>query len=172
MTTDSHAPSLVVGLGNPILGDDGVGWHVIDELERRLRTDAGLRRQLDGVVLERQAIGGLALMERLVGHSRAVVVDALLDGSPPGTVSAHPLGDLSGRAAGHLDSAHDVPLTVAIAAGRALGAGLPAEIVLVGIAVRVVDQFAEGLSPPVAAAVPAAADAVTDALVRALVRIA
>lgn len=166
MTADRPAPALVVGMGNPILGDDGVGWHVVDELERRLAADPALRATLGEVALDRMAVGGLALMERLVGHPRAVLVDALLDGGVPGTVTRQPLDELAGRAAGHLDSAHDVPLTVAITAGRALGAELPADVVVVGISARVVDRFAADLSPALAAAVPAAVEAVIEALTR------
>jgi hydrogenase maturation protease len=169
---------IVVGLGNPILGDDAVGWHVADEVEARLTagtvpgvagggpagavpgTPAGAR-----VHVERLAVGGLALMERLVGFRSAVLVDAMLTGTvPPGTVRLLSLADIPGGEAGHLDSVHDAPLAEALEAGRALGASLPSEIVIVAIEAAQVTDFTESMSPEVAAAVPRAVDAVLAAL--------
>ncbi|HYM84931.1 MAG TPA: hydrogenase maturation protease, partial [Candidatus Dormibacteraeota bacterium] len=119
-----------MGLGNPLLGDDGVGWRVADEVERRLShgeaaTDA---------VVERLCVGGLALMERLVGCAHAIVVDAFVSGSAPaGTVRSASLDDLDTSHASHLDSAHDASLLVALEAGRALGAALPARVDVVAV---------------------------------------
>ena len=154
------SPTLVVGLGNPLLGDDGVGWRVIEALEERLAGCRGASPSVP-VELDRLAVGGLALMERLVGYERVVLVDAVLTRRDlPGTVSCLPFTSVATRDASHLDSAHDAPLPVALAAGRALGAELPADITVVGIEARRVDVFDEELSPEVAAAVPVAVGAV------------
>ncbi|MGZ6260732.1 MAG: hypothetical protein ACXWN5_07770, partial [Candidatus Limnocylindrales bacterium] len=59
-------PILVVGLGNPLLGDDAVGWRVVEALEARLETGADHDR-VPSLELDRLAVGGLTLMERLVG---------------------------------------------------------------------------------------------------------
>ena len=91
--------TLVVGLGNPILGDDGVGWRVIDELDRLDHADASLQQA---------CVGGVGLMEILVGYRRAIIVDAIIDpGKTPGSVWCRPLGDVETRLASHLDSTHD-----------------------------------------------------------------
>ena len=149
------ASIVVIGLGNPILGDDGVGWRVVDVVRARLHDPAG------DVRVENAALGGLALMERLVGARRAILVDAMETGAvPDGTVTCMTLDDVGCRAADHLDSAHDMSLTAAIAAGRALGADLPADVRVVAVEARHVDTFSDDLSPDVAAAVPAAVDAV------------
>ena len=150
-----RASVVVVGLGNPILGDDGVGWRVVDALELRLgETPRGVR-------VERAALGGLALMERLVGAQRAILIDAMETGAAPvGTVSCLALDEVGCRPAGHLDSIHDTPLTIAIEAGRALGADLPAEVSVVAVEAHRIDTFSDDLTPAVAAAVPAAVDAV------------
>ena len=158
-TTDRPAldplpPALVVGLGNPILGDDGVGWRVIDELERRVGGDPA---RIGSVEFDRMSVGGLALMERLVGYERAIIVDAVVGPDRPGTIRTRPLREVAMHPGSQLDSAHDASLTEAIEAGRALGARLPGDITVVGIAVRRVDEFGERLSPPVADAVATAA---------------
>ena len=152
--------ALVIGLGNPILGDDGVGWAVVDALEDRLARDATARRAAGPVELDRLAVGGLRLMERLADRDRAILVDAVLGSEPVGAVTVAPLTSALCRQAGHLDSAHDAPLVEALAAGRTLGARLPDEILVVGIAVERVDEFRDGLSPAVHAAVEPAVRAI------------
>lgn len=165
-TTEPGSPTLVIGLGNPILRDDGVGWRVVDVLERRLGPARGDRRPAGDVELDRLAVGGLRLMERLVGYDRVVLVDAVLSSDRPGTITTAPLEEIVSRLHGHLDSAHDATLLEAISAGRALGAYLPEDVTVVGVAVRRTDEFGERLSPAVAAAVAPAVEAVLAALGR------
>ena len=148
--------TLVVGLGNPILGDDGVGWCVIDELDELDYGEASLQQA---------CVGGVSLMELLVGYRRAIIVDAIIDPEDrPGSVWCKPLSAVETRVASHLDSTHDAPLPAAIEAGRALGADLPSEIKVVGIVIERGDVFGEELSDAVAAAVPVAAAEVVRAL--------
>jgi hydrogenase maturation protease len=150
------ADTLVVGLGNPILGDDGVGWRVIDELD-----GIGSAR----VSLQQACVGGVSLMEILVGYCRAIIVDAVMDPSAaPGSVWRRPLAEVETRVASHLDSSHDAPLPAALEAGRAMGAQLPTDIEVVGIVIERGEVFGERLSRAVEAAVPVAAAAVEEAL--------
>lgn len=171
-TTERGSTTLVVGLGNPILGDDGVGWRIVEALERRLTQDGIDRLAAGDIELDRLAVGGLRLMERLVGYDRVVLVDAILGSDRPGTVSVGSLAETACRLAGHLDSSHDATLVEALSAGRALGAHLPDEITVVGVAVQCVDEFDERLSPPVAAAVDPAVVAILAAIRRTPPRMA
>jgi hydrogenase maturation protease len=148
--------TLVVGLGNPILGDDGVGWHVIDLLDEMDHVDTSLQQA---------RVGGVSLMELLVGYRHAIIVDAIIDPDDvPGTVWRRPLSGVETRVACHLDSTHDAPLPAAIEAGAAMGADLPAVIEVVGIVIERGDVFGEELSDVIAAAVPIAAAEVIGAL--------
>ncbi|HEX7730413.1 MAG TPA: hydrogenase maturation protease, partial [Terracidiphilus sp.] len=71
--------TLVLGLGNTIMGDEGVGVHVVRALEQHtLPEDVEC---LDG------GTGGFILLEPLELASRIVLVDAAADGNPIGTVS-------------------------------------------------------------------------------------
>ena len=167
MTEPPAGVTLVVGLGNPLLGDDGVGWRVAQALAARLAVDPVLAGDpaYVGVEVDHLAVGGLALMERLVGYRRAVLVDAMATGDhPAGTVRRLSIADIRGGEATHLDSAHDASLASALAAGRSLGADLPTEIAIVAVEAVRVDQFGEELTPEVAAAIPAAVDAVLAAI--------
>lgn len=155
----SARTTLIVGLGNPILGDDGVGWRVAEEVGRRL-TDAATPVEVDCV-----SLGGLSLMERLIGYDCAILIDAVRTGHGPiGAVSRFALGDLPDQSAGHLSAAHDTSLQTALQVGRAMGARLPARITIVGVEAYNIYEFSEELSPPVAAAVPRAADLVLESL--------
>jgi hydrogenase maturation protease len=148
--------TLVVGLGNPILGDDGVGWRVIDELDELEHEDASLQQA---------CVGGVSLMELLVGYRHAVIVDAVIDPeATPGDVWRKSLSEVETRVASHLDSTHDAPLPAAIDAGRAMGVDLPSDIEVVGIVIERGDVFGEELSDTIAAAVPVAAAEVVRAL--------
>ena len=152
----SHTPNtLVVGLGNPILGDDGIGWRVADSV-RALELN---------VEVDCQALGGLSLMERLVGYERVIIVDSIQtrDGRI-GQVYCFALDDLPDLSAGHTTAAHDTSLQTALKMGRALGAQLPDEVYVVGIEAERVYDFSEELTPQVAAAIPEATLTVVELL--------
>ncbi|HEU6439669.1 MAG TPA: hydrogenase maturation protease [Terriglobales bacterium] len=157
--------TIVIGLGNPMLGDDGVGWRVADEVEGLLRTARNAGRSIPDVEVERLGVGGLRLMECLTGYEAAILVDAAeFRDRPIGEVCSCSLGELEDYAAGHLDSAHDASLRTALALGRRLGASLPNRIEAVTIQVQSTDIFCEELSPEVADAVPVAVSAVMSIL--------
>ena len=150
---------LVVGLGNPILGDDGVGWRVADEVQRRLDGACG------AVEIDRLALGGLSLMERLIGYDCVVLVDALATGAHPiGTVRRLCLHDLPDPSNGYSTAAHDTSLQTALEVGRALGVSLPPVITVVAVETAATFEFSDRLSPPVERAVEVAASLVLDTL--------
>ena len=104
-------------------------------------------------------------MERLVGYERAVIIDAIRTGAPPGTIHfLRPDAVPTQRSA----SAHDVNLPTALAFGGHAGLRLPedANILLVGVEAEDVLTFGESCTAAVAAAVPRAVDAVVAALDR------
>jgi hydrogenase maturation protease len=144
--------TLVVGLGNPLLGDDGIGWRVAEQVQREIEAEA-LPVEVDCL-----SVGGLRLMERLVGYDRVVLIDAISTGRrPPGSIYRLSLADLPDPAGGHLGSAHDTTLQTALELGRALGAPTPDNMTIVAVECECLFDFTEDLTPPVAAAVPLAA---------------
>ncbi|MGD0861536.1 MAG: hydrogenase maturation protease [Candidatus Limnocylindrales bacterium] len=164
----SRPRTIVVGLGNPVLGDDGVGWRIADEVEGRLSALRQAGGDCPAVQIERLGVGGLRLMEFLDGYDVAIVIDAAeFPDRPLGEVRSCALEELDCRAAGHLDSAHDASLVTALALGRRFGVSLPASIQTVTVQVHSTDVFSEQLTPAVQAAVPAAASAVVALLMDA-----
>lgn len=154
--------TIIVGLGNPLLGDDGVGWRVAEQVRDQL---AELTTSAP-VEVECLSLGGLSLMEHLVGYERAILIDAITTAENPlGSVACFPLEDLPNRAAGHLSSAHDTTLQTALRVGRSMGAQLPEQIIIVAVESQNVYDFSEQLSPPVAEAVPLAVQAVLRQLI-------
>ncbi len=152
--------TIVIGLGNPILGDDGVGWHVVEEVARQT---------VDRPEVETDCVslGGLNLMERLTGYERVVLIDAIYTGSKPvGTVSRFVLSDLPDLTAGHSASAHDTSLRTALNVGRSMDIPLPKDeaVTVIAIEAENVYDFTQELSAAVAAAVPLATQSVLDAL--------
>ncbi len=149
--------TLVLGLGNPILGDDAIGWRIAEALQKLLQDPS---TEVD--FLDR---GGLSLMERLVGYDRAVLIDAISTGSHPvGTVCHFSLEELPDPAAGHLASSHDTTLQTALELGRQLGLPLPTRIEVIGVEARRDFEFNDRLSPEVEAALPEAVQAALRAI--------
>ena len=148
-----------------MLGDDGVGWRVADEVEALVGAARLAGRPMPEIDIERLGVGGLRLMECLTGYEAAILVDAAeFPDRPIGEVRSCPFDDLADFATGHLDSAHDASLRTALALGRRLGATLPTSIQAVTIQAHRTDEFSEELSPEVSAAVPVAAEAVVELL--------
>jgi len=149
----------VVGLGNTILRDDGVGIHVARSVA------ACLARAAPGIevdVVEAET-AGFALLELLEGWDRVVVVDAVtLDGLAPGEVVRMDLGSF--RPSLRLSSVHEIDLPTALALGERLGRRMPSDVRVVGIQAGDLSTFGEDLTPAVAAAVPRAVEAVLDLL--------
>lgn len=150
--------TLILGLGNPLITDDSVGLRVAAELRGRLAD----RKDVE---VDEDYWGGLRLMERMVGYDRAIVIDAIQTGAPPGTI--HHLR-VSSMPTQRSASAHDVNLPTALALGRQAGEKLPADedILLVGIEADDILTFGEECTPPVQAAIPLAVAAVLEALDR------
>jgi hydrogenase maturation protease len=148
---------LVVGLGNPRLGDDGVGWKVAEEVKRQLMPD-------QPVNVDCLSLGGVSLMEHFIGYNCVVLVDAFALEEPIGSILILKLSDLPHYSAFHTTSAQDTSLQSAIELGKSMGALLPDDVTVVGIATKRVSVFSTELSPLVARAVPQAVGFVLDLL--------
>ncbi|MBN2578663.1 MAG: hydrogenase maturation protease [Pirellulales bacterium] len=148
--------TLILGLGNPLVSDDGAGLRVAEALKGRL---AGR----EDVEVSEDYWGGLRLMERLIGYRRAIIIDAVCSGAAPGTIHRlSPDSIPTQRSA----SAHDVNLPTALEFGRQAGMDLPRneEIHLVGIEAADILNFSERCTPAVEAAIPRAVETVLDLL--------
>jgi hydrogenase maturation protease len=142
--------TLVLGLGNPLLGDDAIGLLVAGRLRERL---AGR----GDVLVEEEEAGGLRLMERLAGHQCAIVVDAMVSGGQPGTIRRLSAGEVPTQ---RTAIAHGIDLPRALELGRSLGLEMPSRVRVVAIEAESVLEFRHDLTPAVAAALEPAVEAV------------
>jgi hydrogenase maturation protease len=147
---------LILGLGNPLVSDDSIGLRVVEALKPLLadRPD---------VEVSEDYWGGLRLMERMIGFDRAIIIDAICSGAPPGTIHRLTPESISTQRSA---SAHDVNLPTALEFGRTAGASLPKneDILLVGIEAEDILTFGERCTPAVEASIPRAVGAVMEAL--------
>jgi len=142
---DGKTKTLILGLGNSLLSDDGVGLSVAAELKRRVD-------QSDLTVME-TSVAGLSLLDLLVGYDRAIIIDAIqtLDGKPGQIYRLDPEAfDTTRRTI----SPHDVNFTTALEFGKKVGIPLPQEIIIFAIEVSDVSTFNEECTPEVTRAIP------------------
>ncbi|WP_284155432.1 HyaD/HybD family hydrogenase maturation endopeptidase [Sulfuricystis multivorans] len=147
---------MVLGIGNTIRADEGVGVRVVEALERDYALPA------DVVAID----GGTSSMEMLEELSHLdflLVVDAIDDGRPPGE-----LVRLEGEAVPVFFrrnlSPHGIGLSDVLAALEFMGAA-PKETVILGVQPGSL-ELATALTPPIAAQVPALVAQVVDELSR------
>ena len=139
---------LVLGLGNAILCDDGVGIKVVRHL-------AATSPQ-PGVDFVEAEVAGFALLDILEGYDRAVVVDAVrLTDARPGEVVIFSNALLEPSL--HLAAGHQIDLPTALEMGRQLGRHVPAVVDIVGVQVQDDRTFSEDCTPAVEAAIEEAA---------------
>jgi hydrogenase maturation protease len=150
----AYPPILVIGLGNPLRGDDGVGPRLVEELTRR-----GLP---GGVMALDRGSGGLDLLQVLEGRQRVVVVDAADVGREPGQFVRFTPDQARLAQAADRFSLHNAGLGETLALANALGRTLP-HMVIFGVQPAEVG-WREGLSPAVETMLPALADAVLEEL--------
>ena len=158
---------LVIGLGNPILGDDGVGWKVAEAVSKFLTSTPCLLQKSDGnkIEVDCASLGGLSLMERMIGYERVILIDSMeTGGNTVGSVRVFPLAALENPRFGHSASTHDTSLMIALQTAQALGMDVPSRVHVVSIEAKNVYDFSESLSPEVERAVPIAAQKVLQIL--------
>jgi hydrogenase maturation protease len=179
LRSDKNMKTLVVGLGNPILTDDGVGVQAAWELARLLhgrngngRTNLtavmdGLQAEFDGpasaITVTEASVGGLRLMELMIGFDRVILIDALMvkNGRGVGSIHRLALDDLAEISpTQHIASAHDTTLITALESGRQLGFHLPDEVIVYAVEVENVQDFSDEPTTAVAAAIPKVVTAV------------
>jgi hydrogenase maturation protease len=139
---------LVLGVGNLILKDDGVGVHVVNELKKQI--------QHPNIDLEEAITGGMNLLDLLLGYDKAIIIDAVKsDNIKKGEVKRIDIGDFNTM---HSCNPHDVSLIEAIEMAKKLGEDrIPKEIIIIGIMMEKIPcEFGEDLSEDIAAAVPEA----------------
>jgi hydrogenase maturation protease len=141
--------TLVLGMGNPILGDDAVGILLARDLHARIGEMPGVD------FVEECCVGGLNLLDQVAGYERLIVIDSIkTQGGHPGTWYRFDASSL--RETMNLRNVHDTNFATALELGRIIGMVVPddAENHIFAVEIAVNDTFAEELSRPLADAYP------------------
>ena len=154
---DKKKKTLILGMGNSLLSDDGVGLYVVAELKNRLNEPA--------ITIMETGVAGLSILDLLVGYDRAIIIDAIqtADGKAGQIYRLGPEAfDTTRRTA----TSHDVDLTTALALGKKLKLALPQKIVIFAIEALDVSSFKEECTPEVKQAIPTCVEMVLEEIKR------
>lgn len=136
---------VVVGIGNILLRDEGIGVRVIEELKK-----FKLPKNVEAHDCGTSGIGILNLLDRF---DKAIIVDAVQCGERPGTIYRFNLDEIKTKSkTGKMTSLHDLDFITALEIGRKTS-NLPAEIVVIGVEPKVIEPGLEP-SPEVRKAIP------------------
>jgi hydrogenase maturation protease len=143
--------SLVLGLGNPILTDDGAGIKVVQILREKVHNP--------DVDMVEVAAAGLDLLDAIVGYDRVIVVDTIQTGCcVPGTILRLTMDDFG--LTHHLSSPHDIGFKELVELGRELSLDMPTDIVIYAIEAQDTATFSERFTEEIDKAIPRLADVI------------
>ena len=130
--------TLILGLGNEILSDDGIGPRLVKDLARKIR-----RKDIE---FETASCGGLDIMEYIHGYSKVIFIDAIrtLNGNPGDVFYFNP-SDF--RETSNLSSLHDVNFITALHLGNILDLDLPSDLHIIAIEIIEDREFSDRLTP-------------------------
>jgi hydrogenase maturation protease len=130
---------LILGVGNDILMDDGIGPRVVKKLEAD--------HPLPETEYLTSALGGMDIVELINGYEWVVFVDAIkTKGGVPGAVYEFTPADFKETL--HLTNLHDISFLSAIELGRQLDFDIPKDIYIFAVEIIEDQVFGEDFTPP------------------------
>jgi hydrogenase maturation protease len=147
--------TIVLGIGNPLMCDEGIGIRVIEELQ----SASGNFPEADFLDA---GTGGIAMVHRLEGYKKAILIDCALMGQQPGTIKRFTPDDVTSvKQLAHL-SLHEADIISVLELARHIGQ-CPDEVVFFGIEPVVIKQHL-GLTEKIESHLPDYIHAVTNEL--------
>ena len=147
--------ALVLGIGNPILSDDGVGIRVAHEVGENLNDPQ--------VAVSETSAAGLSLLDSMLGYDKVIIIDAIqTKEGKAGQIYRMKPEDFS--SAKRLSSPHQINLVTALELGRMLNLAIPREISVFAVEAKDTDTFSEKCTPEVEKAIPEVAKMVLEDL--------
>ncbi len=134
---------ILVGMGNPILGDDRIGVLIMREIEALYNAS---HKPNGDVIFEEANLGGLALLDIIDGFEKAILVDSISSGSyPVGTLLRLTKEDFTETR--HISSMHDINFATALEMGDKMGHKIPVEFDIYAVEIKPALDFMAPLSP-------------------------
>lgn len=138
--------TLILGLGNTILGDDGVGIYA----SRKISEECADLTNLDVV---EASLGGIGLIDLMTGYDRVIILDAILTGkNKPGTIYQLPIDDLCSPS--QMTNQHFLDVRTSVELGRKIGLTMPETIIIFGVEIKDNTTFSDELTHEVKHALP------------------
>jgi len=148
--------TLVLGMGNPILSDDGVGIKVAQEVGKQLNHPQ--------VTIAETSEAGLRLLDSIVGYDKVIIIDAVqTEKGQVGQIYRMEPQDFS--SAKYFPSPHQINLTTALELGKMLNLAMPQKITIFAVEAKDVTSFSEKCTPEVEQAIPEVVKMVLEELV-------
>jgi len=139
---------LVIGIGNVVLSDDGIGPYVVRRAEELL---SNLKEYVD---YKENYSGGFDLIYDIAGYDKVLIVDSILTGTcEPGICITCTSADFDQLKSDRLIDSHGINLPTIIETGRRCGYKMPEEMVIFGIESEDVTTFSEHLTEKVEACI-------------------
>ena len=155
---------LTLGVGNTILGDDGVGIYASRGVQRIIGENKNICT--DDVEVKEASVGGLGILETILGYDKVILIDGIM--TKNGKIGEiYKLGLDNFKETLHASSAHDVSFMAAIEIGNRIAPEkMPQEIIIFAIEVQEVTTFSEELTSEVEKAMPQLVKKVIDEIIR------
>lgn len=144
--------TIIIGIGNPILGDDAFGWKIADHIKK-------LIEPATEISIEKCSLCGMALMEKMIGYDKAMLIDTINTGLyEPGTVITSTLSDIDDYSLNGSVSQHNMSTKTALQFARYLQMKVPNnnDIFIIAIEAVPVFEFGELLTVTTEKAIPVA----------------
>ncbi len=139
MNKKKRPSHVVIGLGNEIMGDDGLGIVAAKKIGRLLK-------DVSEVEVISLPWAGFYLLDELIARKKVAIVDCFQTlKNPPGTIFR--LDEKDFRGSVRLNSFHDIDYLTVLELGRRLGHEMPSKISIWGIEGEIVNEFSEEISP-------------------------
>jgi len=137
--------TLVLGIGNPILSDDGAGIKVAHEVGGKLNDPQ--------VTVAETSAAGLSLLDSIVGYDKVIIIDAIqTEKGQAGQIYRMGIEDFS--LTKHFSSPHQINLATALELGKMLNLAMPQAITVFAVEAKDITSFSEKCTPEVEQAIP------------------
>ncbi len=117
--------TIVLGLGNPLMSDEGIGGFVVEQLKKEAA-------QYPNVEFVDAGTAGMSLLHLLAGRRKAVIIDCAFMGTEPGTIKKFTPDDVSSVKKLAHQSLHELDILKVIEISKQIGEA-PEEIIIFGI---------------------------------------
>jgi len=137
--------TLVLGLGNPILSDDGVGIRVAQEIGKKLNDPQ--------ITVAETSEAGLSLLDSIVGYDKVIIIDAIQTKNG-NAGQKYRMGPEDFSVTKHFISPHQINLVTALELGKMLDLAMPQKITVFAVEAKDITSFSEKCTPEVEQAIP------------------